>query len=110
MLEPSTLHFPCLCTCEHITLLKTVLINPGGAGPRMAGLRGATPDSIERPFNNLLRRLRAGDFALIAPSLVHEEAGASQVLYNPGAHVEVLHFPCGPSLAAYPVSNANRRR
>ncbi|HTE94113.1 MAG TPA: hypothetical protein VK678_11470, partial [Bradyrhizobium sp.] len=60
ILEPNTLHFPCLCTCEHITLLKTVLIDPGGAGPRMAALRGATPDGIERPFNNLLRRLSAG--------------------------------------------------
>ena len=75
----------------------------------MAGLRGATPDSIERPFNNLLRRLSASDFALIAPYLVHEEAGASELLYNPGDDVEIVHFPCGPSLATYLVSNEDGR-
>jgi len=75
----------------------------------MAGLRGATPDGIERPLNNLLRRLSAGDFALIAPYLVHEEAGASELLYNPGDDVEIVHFPCGPSLATYLVSNEDGR-
>ena len=59
----------------------------------MAGLRGATPDGIERPLNNLLRRLSAVDFALIAPHLVHQEAGASELLYNPGDNVEIVHFP-----------------
>jgi DNA-binding transcriptional regulator YhcF (GntR family) len=75
----------------------------------MAGLRGATPDGIERPFNNLLRRLSAGDFALIAPHLVHVEAGPSELLYNPGDDVEIVHFPCGPSLATYLVSNEDGR-
>ena len=75
----------------------------------MAGLRGATPDGIERPLNNLLRRLSAGDFALIAPHLVHQEAGASELLYNPGDNVEIVHFPCGPSLATYLVCNEDGR-
>ncbi len=75
----------------------------------MAALRGATPDGIERPFNNLLRRLSAGDFALIAPHLVHEQAGANELLYNPGDDVEIVHFPCGPSLATYLVSNEDGR-
>ena len=75
----------------------------------MAGLRGATPDGIERPFNNLLRRLSAGDFALIAPHLAHEEAGANELLYNPGDSVEIVHFPCGPSLATYLVCNEDGR-
>ena len=75
----------------------------------MAALRGATPDGIERPFNNLLRRLSASDFALIAPHLVHEEAGANELLYNPGDDVEIVHFPCGPSLATYLVSNEDGR-
>ena len=75
----------------------------------MAGLRGATPDGIERPFNNLLRRLSAGDFALIAAHLVHEQAGANDLLYNPGDDVEIVHFPCGPSLATYLVSNEDGR-
>jgi DNA-binding transcriptional regulator YhcF (GntR family) len=75
----------------------------------MATLRGATPDGIERPFNNLLRRLSAGDFALIAPHLVDEEAGANELLYNPGDDVDIVHFPCGPSLATYLVSNEDGR-
>ena len=75
----------------------------------MAALRGATPDGIERPFNNLLRRLSAGDFALIAPHLAHEEAGANELLYNPGDDVEIVHFPCGPSLATYLVANEDGR-
>jgi DNA-binding transcriptional regulator YhcF (GntR family) len=75
----------------------------------MAALRGATPDGIERPFNNLLRRLSTGDFALIAPHLAHEEAGANELLYNPGDDVEIVHFPCGPSVATYLVSNEDGR-
>ncbi|MGB8609455.1 Crp/Fnr family transcriptional regulator [Bradyrhizobium sp.] len=64
-----------------------------------------TPADAERPFNNLLRRLNASDFALIAPHLVREEAGSNDLLYNPGEDVEIVHFPCGPSLASYLVPN-----
>jgi hypothetical protein len=67
-----------------------------------------TADS-ERPFNNLLRRLSAGDFALLAPHLKHEEAKANELLYNPGDAVEIVHFPCGPSLATYMVANEDGR-
>ena len=38
----------------------------------MTAGRGATVGGPERPFNNLLRRLSAGDFALIAPHLAPE--------------------------------------
>jgi len=44
----------------------------------------------DRPNNNLLRRLSAGDFALIAPHLAHEEAKANELLYNPGDDVEIV--------------------
>jgi Crp-like helix-turn-helix protein len=63
----------------------------------------------DRPYNNLLRRLSTADFALIAPHLVHEEAKAGELLYNPGDDVEVVHFPCGPSLASYLVANEDGR-
>ena len=63
----------------------------------------------DRPYNNLLRRLGAADFALIAPHLVKEEAEAGELLYNPGDDVEVVHFPCGPSLASYLVANEDGR-
>ena len=63
----------------------------------------------ERPNNNLLRRLNAGDFALIAPHLAREEAEANELLYNPGDDVDTVHFPCGASLASYLVANEDGR-
>ncbi|WP_213775734.1 Crp/Fnr family transcriptional regulator [Bradyrhizobium sp. dw_78] len=63
----------------------------------------------ERPFNNLLRRLSDADFALIAPGLTHEKARANDLLYSPGDNVETVHFPCGPSLVSYIVSNEDGR-
>jgi hypothetical protein len=71
--------------------------------------RANTEDGTERPDNNLLRRLSAGDFALIAPHLAHEEARANHLLYNPGEDVEIVHFPCGPSLASFIVANEDGR-
>jgi hypothetical protein len=62
-----------------------------------------------RPFNNLLRRLSAADFALIAPNLASEQAKANDLLYNPGDDVETVHFPCGPSLVSYMVANEDGR-
>jgi hypothetical protein len=75
----------------------------------MAARRRNAPDDIERPFNNLLRRLSARDFALIAPHLAHEVAKANDLLYNPGDDVEIVHFPCGPSLVSYIVANEDGR-
>ena len=75
----------------------------------MAARRGNAPDDIGRPFNNLLRRLSASDFALIAPHLAHEVAKANDLLYNPGDDVEIVHFPCGPSLVSYMVPNEDGR-
>src|SRR6202790_4080716 len=62
---------------------------------------GNKPDGAERPYNNLLRRLSAGDFALIAPHLAPQESDANALLYNPGDDVEIVHFPCGPSLPSF---------
>src|SRR3984893_18530303 len=71
----------------------------------MAGQRGNASDGVERPYNNLLRRLSASDFALIAPHLAQQDAAGGDLLYSPGDNVEVVHFPCGPSLASYLVAN-----
>jgi hypothetical protein len=68
---------------------------------------GNGPDG--RPYNNLLRRLSASDFALIAAHLTHEEAGAGHLLYSPGDDVNAVHFPCGPSLASFMVPNEDGR-
>ena len=75
----------------------------------MAAQRPNAPDDIGRPFNNLLRRLSAGDFSLIAPHLAHEVAKANDLLYNPGDDVEIVHFPCGPSLVSFIVPNDDGR-
>jgi Crp-like helix-turn-helix domain len=72
-------------------------------------LQAKTANGSERPHNNLLRRLNAGDFALLAPHLVHEAAEAGELLYNPGDDVDTVHFPCGPSLASYLVPNEDGR-
>jgi hypothetical protein len=75
----------------------------------MAEQCGNASGGAERPLNNLLRRLSDADFALIAPHLAHEEAAANDLLYNPGDDVEIVHFPCGPSLASYLVANEDGR-
>lgn len=59
----------------------------------------------DRPVNNLLGSLRESDYALISPHLEEEHASAGDLLYNPGDNVEIVHFPCGPSLVSYLVSN-----
>src|SRR6202051_3568644 len=71
------------------------------------GSNGA--DGTDRPYNNLLRRLSASDFALVAPHLAQEEADANALLYSPGDDVEIVHCPGGPSLAAFMVANEDGR-
>jgi len=62
-----------------------------------------------RPYNNLLRRLNASDFALLEPDLSHDESPAGGLLYNPGDDVDIVHFPCGPSLASFMVPSEDGR-
>jgi hypothetical protein len=63
----------------------------------------------ERPYNNLLRRLSADDYALLERHLVQEIAGPGELLYSPGDDVDVVHFPCGPALASFLVPNEDGR-
>src|SRR6195952_4834773 len=69
----------------------------------------STAAATGRPYNNLLRRLDAADFALIAPVLAGEEAPSNELLYNPGDDVEIVHFPCGPGRATYLVPSEDGR-
>src|ERR1700750_140547 len=62
-----------------------------------------------RPANNLLRRLSQADYALLAPHVMVDKAAAHELLYNPGDDVQVVHFPCGPSLATFLVPNEDGR-
>jgi hypothetical protein len=75
----------------------------------MDGRREITSENAGRPYNNLLRRLNAADYALIAPHLSQEDADANDLLYNPGDDVDVVHFPCGPSLASFLCANEDGR-
>src|SRR5438105_6960186 len=63
----------------------------------------------DRPFNNLLRRLSSGDYALLAPHLIADGAKSSELLYNPGDNVKTVHFPCGPTLVSYLVPSEDGR-
>ena len=71
--------------------------------------REAAAEVNDRPYNNLLRRLDRADFALIEPCLAHSQAKGDDLLYSPGAHVETVFFPCGPSLVSYLVPNEDGR-
>jgi len=71
--------------------------------------RDQTAEVSDRPFNNLLRRLNAGDFALLAPHLAQEDAKPNELLYNPGDNVQTVYFPCGPTLVSYMVPNEDGR-
>jgi hypothetical protein len=62
-----------------------------------------------RPFNNLLRRLNAADYALLQPHLTADETKAGDLLYNPGDNVQIVHFPCGPALVSYMVPGEDGR-
>ncbi|MGB3447334.1 MAG: Crp/Fnr family transcriptional regulator [Xanthobacteraceae bacterium] len=66
-------------------------------------------DGKERPVNNLLRKMRTADYALLAPHLEAYTLPGGELLYNPGDDVAVAHFPCGPSLASYLIANEDGR-
>jgi len=67
------------------------------------------PPGNGRPYNNLLRTLREADYALLAPRLSEIESATDELLYAPGDNVDVVHFPCGPSLVAYLIHNEDGR-
>lgn len=61
----------------------------------------------DRPFaSNLLRALRPSDYALLAPHLELSTRAAGELLYTPGDNVATVHFPGGPSLVSFLVTNA----
>jgi Crp-like helix-turn-helix domain len=69
----------------------------------------ATAAVNARPFNNLLRRLNSADFALLEPHFASAQAKAGDIFYSPGEDVEIVHFPCGPSLVSYVVPHEDGR-
>ncbi len=71
--------------------------------------REQTTEVSDRPFNNLLRRLNAADYALLAPHLTQDDAKPNELLYSPGDDVQTVYFPCGPTLVSYKVPNEDGR-
>lgn len=69
----------------------------------------SAPPVEDRPRNNLLRLLRTGDYALIAPHLRPMQIATNEVLYNPGDNVETVYFPCGPGLVSLAVVTEDGR-
>src|SRR3954451_7803969 len=108
-IETTTLPFHRLSTCAHIIDFQIDNVVQPGQGISMLTRPEKAAKADERPFNNLLRRLNDADFALIAPHLVSEDAGPNDLLYRPGDNVEIVHFPCGPSLVSYMVANEDGR-
>ncbi len=49
------------------------------------------------------------DFALLKPNLQAFAANAHEQLYSPGENVEIVYFPCGPTLVSFLVTNADGR-
>jgi DNA-binding transcriptional regulator YhcF (GntR family) len=71
--------------------------------------REQTTEVSDRPFNNLLRRLSAADYALLTPHLAQDAAKQGELLYSPGDDVQIVYFPCGPTLVSYMVPNEDGR-
>jgi Crp-like helix-turn-helix domain len=57
-----------------------------------------------RPLNGLLRHLKSRDYALLTPTLAVAESVAGETLYYPGDPVEIVYFPCGPTLVSLAVA------
>src|SRR5438045_4039531 len=95
-----------VCLCTSTRNFKKHLCEYGAKDSQMALHRS---NGADRPNNNLLRRLNAGDFALIAPHLVRDQAEANTSLYNPGDDVDTVHFPCAGSVVSYLVPNEDGR-
>src|ERR1700759_2141340 len=66
-------------------------------------------EAKDRPFNNLLPCPTRADFGLWEPYLTSMHAEPHDPLYNPGAAVETVYFPCGPGLVSYMVANEDGR-
>ena len=56
-----------------------------------------------RPQNELLQKLSAHDFELLAPHLQSVELAANHILHHAGDSIAVVHFPCGPAFVSFAV-------
>jgi Crp-like helix-turn-helix domain len=56
-----------------------------------------------RPQNELLQKLSAHDFELLAPHLQSVELTANHILHHAGDSIAIVHFPCGPAFVSFAV-------
>jgi CRP-like cAMP-binding protein len=56
-----------------------------------------------RPKNELLQKLNAHDFELLAPHLQSVDLAANHILHHPGDSISVVHFPSGPAFVSFAV-------
>jgi DNA-binding transcriptional regulator YhcF (GntR family) len=107
-MKPTRRSAVCLCTSARNNASQGMCMVRGSRGTQMI-IRDHGTDFTERPYNNLLKRLSASDFASIAPYLTPWDGQPGDLLYSPGDDVEVVHFPIGPSLASYLVASEDGR-
>lgn len=65
--------------------------------------------SETRPANNLLNVLQPSELALLAKHLQPWHGDEGALLYNAGDNVDMVYFPCGPSLVSYLVPQLDGR-
>jgi len=61
-------------------------------------------DINTRPLNGLLRLRKEADYEFLTSSLVVVTCEAGETLYHPGDSVDIVYFPCGPTLVALAVA------
>ncbi|MBV9903410.1 MAG: Crp/Fnr family transcriptional regulator, partial [Alphaproteobacteria bacterium] len=71
--------------------------------------QATAPPASDATTNNLLRALRPADRHLLEPFLEPVQKAPPDLLYNPGDQVEMVYFPCGPSLASFLVPSEEGR-
>jgi CRP-like cAMP-binding protein len=58
---------------------------------------------IGRPQNELLQRLSAHDYELLAPHLQPVDLPASHILHHAGDSITAIHFPCDAAFVSFAV-------
>ena len=75
----------------------------GNVGFSPVPIPGSTIIVTGRPKNELLQKLNAHDFELLAPHLQSVDLAANHILHHPGDSISVVHFPCGPAFVSFAV-------
>src|SRR5690242_19622784 len=85
--------FRVICALVHTSGPLTILFSMLPASEaRLGNLHVKAQASIDTPlYNNLLRRLRPDDYAMLAPHLEERRRPVGDLLYSPGDNVELVY-------------------